>query len=164
MDLHLGKDKYFVVEEGSNGFEIKLCEKLPNGKNIRLNKTQAKMLVDSLQSIDTDADKAWASMHPDDQREFRIHLGYGVYLTVNVYQNYRYYDIRRWWVPPSCEVAVPTKIGIHLTADQCAVIREARGKVIDTVPALEGIGPCKCWFSPELSCLRCRRCNPWNSL
>ena len=165
MDLLLGKEKYLIVKEANKGnFEIQLCEKLPNGKNIRLNKTQAKMLVDSLQSIDTDAQKAWDSMHPDDQKEFRVHLGYGVYLTVNVYKNYTYYDIRRWWLPPSCEFAVPTKIGIHLTADQCAVLRQARAKLIETVPGLEGIGPCDCWFKPEFNCINCRRCNPWNNL
>lgn len=164
MEVHLGNHKYFTVIVHMEGYKIVLAEEKPNGKRIQLNRTQAKTLMDSLQTIDTEAEAVWAALPPDAVQEFRRHLGYGVYLTVKVYNNQRYYDIRKWWIPPTCKDAVPTKIGLNLTTDQCSKLRDSRQKLLETAPQLEGIGPCECWLSAEeFSFINCRRCNPWNS-
>lgn len=160
MDLELGQRKHLVVDTTTNSYNNIILK--GDEKNIQLNTIQAKMLVDTLQTVDSEAERVWSSLNSEEKREHRVHLGYGVYLIVSVFKNRSYYDIRRWWIPPNCTVPVPTKTGITLNADQCMVLRDARLDILQVVPEMEGIGPCECWMSNENGFMHCKRCNPWN--
>ena len=159
MEIDLGKHKYFYITLNTNNDEqrIELCTR-PEGKSIRLCAVQTKMLLDGLDIIDNGATIAWEHLDAEAKHEYQYHLGFGVNLTLSLFRNSRFYDIRRWWIPPNQTNAVATRTGITLNTDQAKLIREARDKIIQTVPELEEIGPCECWL--ENSYINCRRCNP----
>jgi hypothetical protein len=154
-ELKLGRQTFLSIENT----RIRLWQ--PNGKSIELSNIQTKMLLDGMDIIDNGADVAWEHLDAEAKHEYQYHLGFRVNLTLSLYRGARFYDVRRWWMPANCTNPIATRTGITLNAEQAKVLREARSTIIQTIPALEEIGPCECWLEIGLF-TRCQRCNPWD--
>jgi len=160
MELNLGKQKFLTIKDNnSSNCRTKLWHQF-NGKCIQLSNIQTKMMLDGLDIIDNGANIAWEHLNAESKREYQYHLGYGVNLTLSLYQGARYYDIRKWWLPENSNTPRPTRVGITLNASQMTLLCQSRNAIMQTIPELEEIEPCQC-FLDIVSYAKCLRCNPW---
>lgn len=131
----------------------------PDAKSVRLSPPQLWQLFLSLETINEEADSSWAAVINNTKYDYSHHLGWGLYLTVLLYQNRRYYDIRKWWLPPGEDSPKATKIGIRLSADEMEKLRCFKSDLFVKMPELGLVEACDCYTGTEY--LRCKRCSPF---
>ena len=140
---------------------------VPTKKGICLNMTQVKTLLDCATSISEDADNLFANLQPGDIHKYALHIGYGSYISCEIFQGLKYFDIRRYWVPPNTEQGtepIPTTKGCKLHEDQFALFKDQKDLLYEIIPELSDIEDCKCLFDNQLQFLSCARCNPFDCL
>ena len=126
--------------------------------------TQVKVLLDSVDAISTDADEAFARLDSTDKCEYSLHLGYGSYITCEMFLGQKYYDIRRYWLPPNGESSVPTAKGSKLRQDEFTLLKSHSQIMYSVLPELYDVEECQCLSGNQLQFLTCTRCNPFDCL
>ena len=126
---------------------------------IRLNPIQAFQMFNALETIEDLAEEAWKKLSDGSKKEYSCHIGWNVFVTLLEFRGEKYFDVRRWWVPPSQANAVPTKIGIRLSKSNVATLKNFRADLVAAVPEIGDVGPCDCFLGTQF--LTCLRCNPY---
>lgn len=135
----------------------------PTKKGIALNPVQMKTFLDAIIVVDAEVD-TFLTANPNEVK-YQSHLGYGTYFTVEIFNGYRYYDVRRYFIPNGQNERIPTKIGIKLRKDQVEIIKNETSAIMNAVPELKEIGACECMFQAnQLGFLTCARCNPFDCI
>ena len=149
LDYTQGKSNIFFRRVGSEENAVSLSA------------AQINQLFCSLRTIEAEADLHWSNLNADAKREFSHHLGWRFYLTLMEFKNCRYYDIRRFWIPPGQNSIVPTKMGIRFTEKEMDNIRLRKEELYQALPGVETVDDCKCFFQGFYQ--NCRRCNPFSN-
>ena len=151
MDIILSKGRKikFLVEQG--GVRCRLSQSLSRG--IILGYVETNELVRRVDTCIEDAKKSWLD---SSDKVTRFHLGYGTYLTITEIKNRIFCDVRRWWLPPMSEEAVPSKTGVVLTAADVDAIAKLQSEI--RLLFISEVGDCGCLLKTP-----CRRCRPFHT-
>ena len=144
----------------NNDFTSNIHFNRDGARPLILNPTQSRQLFMSLETIDEDADLCFKGLSADDKQEFSHHLGWGCFLTVLKYKEQKYYDIRRWWMPPGSDKPTPTRTGIRLNRNEVDKLICFQTDLYVAVPEIANVEPCDCFTG--MNFLKCERCTaPW---
>lgn len=164
IKFSLGNKKFASVSEFRDQVYLHLRvfeDNIPTKKGIALCPTRAKTLLEAVHFIDGEAEYVWnlsQTVTKDSQkREYLLHLGFGTYLKVYIFNNRKYYDIRRYWKPEN-EIA-PTKTGLCLNELEFQQLRIAAQDITNCIPSLLDVQHCECWFKDTIQ--PCSRCFPF---
>ena len=104
------------------------------------------------------ADEEWKTLEGQ-KAEYLVHLGYGTFLKVYLYNGLRYYDVRRYWRPPTQYDAVPTKTGLNMNKTEFEKLRSVREAMFTALPQLHDVSACDCITQGnELASFHCVEC------
>ena len=133
-------------------------------EGVALKLSQTRNLFDAIETIDAAADEEWKTLEGQ-KAEYLVHLGYGTFLKVYLYNGLRYYDVRRYWRPPTQYDAVPTKTGLNMNKSEFEKLRSVREAMFTALPQLHEVLACDCITQGnQLASLRCVECNPFHNL
>ncbi|CAC5420795.1 unnamed protein product [Mytilus coruscus] len=93
------------------------------------------------------------------EEEDLIHLGGGVYITIN--PEFPTVDIRHFWRPQDAPKAVATKRGVALNKFKWERLCYVMDLMIDFVPELNSGVICEFTHDNEMGILACKECNPF---
>lgn len=130
-------------------------KKYPTKQGVSLNISRWLLLQQNEKEIDGELRKGIERVL---FKEKRIHLGGGVYVTLN--PRYPTVDIRHFWKPLDSNKAVPTKRCVALNKTKWNTLRSVFGMMTDFVPEL--INGVICSHDNENGMLECEECNPFH--
>lgn len=164
LKVELGNGKFLTVNNynGLNYVHLRHYDydgKYPTKRGVALCPIRARTLFDITRTVDSEAEVNWSS--PPAEREYRLHLGYGTFVTVFEVRGYRYYDVRRFWKPEDSIDPVATKAGVCMNVEEFEKFKEYIPSVNSILPELFNIRNCDCWFLNEITDLNCARCFPF---
>lgn len=84
---------------------------------------QTWQLFNKLETIDSEATTCWNRTISSQSQEYTQHLGWGLYLTIMMYQGKKYFDIQRWRMPPGQHESKPTMTVIRLAENDMDKLR-----------------------------------------
>lgn len=163
---HIGRFYWFSTSQfrGAPYYHIRKYDQrggktIPTKTGIHLIPAQLKQLIDCAGTIEESADKA-IQQNPDTS-EYSVHLGFGTYLTVKIINNFKWFDIRRFFKPDGCTDPVHTRKGAMLRSEEFNRIVELIPRILEHSPELKNIQPCDCLFGNQLGYICCKQCNPF---
>lgn len=160
LKIELGDGKFLTVNYYNDQNYVHLRNydgKYATKRGIALCPIRAKTLIDIVDNLDQEAESSWNNLDVDEDREYKIHLGYGTFLKVFEVHGKRFYDIRRWWKPEDSKFPVATKAGLCMTAEEFINFKNNIPTIEGLLPELIAIRNCDCWYltDPNLTCERC---------
>lgn len=166
--IHLGREYYFTSSEfkGIDYFHFRkydipeVGKLVPTKTGVALVPSQMKLLMDCAPSLFETAEHTF--LDPT-IKEYSVHLGFGVYLTVEKKNSSTWVDIRKFFKPADKPNLMHTRKGAMLTREEFQIFVGLIGRINEKFPDLENINPCDCLFGPnQLLFLACKMCNPFD--
>lgn len=151
MDITLSRGKVLTFISSEKGL---LCRIIQDDRGITLGPVETNELVSCLENIFDLAELSWKNLPAQEatERIYLYHLGYGSYAAVSNFRGNKYCDIRRYWLPPTADEPLPSKIGVVLNSDEVNMINGLRSDIL-----LLFERPVEsCWCRLDEPCRRCR--------
>lgn len=161
--LHLDGDCYVVANDFKDNVLIHIrnyfttgSKKYPTKQGVCLTLSRWLVLTTKKDHINDIFQKGLAG---DLKREELIHLGGGVYVTLN--PKYPTVDIRHFWKPENTNKPVATKRGVALNNVKWLRLCYAMDLMADFVPELNDGVICELTHNNEMGMLECKECTPF---
>lgn len=168
--IHLQDDVYVVAKEFKKNMYIHIRhydetgqKKIPTKKGVTLNLSRWLFLENKRNGLN---DIYMRSLAGKEDEIYTMHLGGGVYITIN--PKYPTVDIRHFWKPVESDKPVASRKGVALNIHKWNRLCDTIQVMREYVPELDQT--CICYYSHqnELESISCKECSPfedgWKSI